>query len=385
MSAGRWRRLSLLCLGLLVAACQGNARQPIAPMATPAPVSSPTARPTATARPPTVTAHPPTATPDPPTATPTPVLRRLTEPGCCSQPFWSPDSSQVWYIDRPDERPAGIWAVPVTGEPSPALAMNRPVFFSPDATYIYYLENGQTVIERRSDGQRWTPPTQGRPVVFSPDGQSILWQVSPSTQGLFDRQPTEVWMAGLDGSDARRVLTVYGGGVADWFPDGRRLLMTGKRDRNEADRAVFVYDLESDETIELMRGERPRNVDLSPDGNWVVLMNTFSDDPAQDGIWLIRTDGSARHKLPPALFGAFAWRDAVHLLVIPMARERGSHVVWEVEVGSGASRRLTDPAVTPISIADGDWRLSPDGRWLAFVASEDWAIWVVSLPSAAQP
>lgn len=379
----------LLGLGLLLAGCQGNAQPPLSSTAAPTPDANPVQRPnptlaapTTTASPLTATPDPPTATPNPPTATPTPapVLRRLTEPGCCSQPFWSPDSQQVWYIDRPDERPAGIWGVSVTGDQAPVQVLARPAFFSPDGVFIYYLENRQTVIERRSDGQRWTPPTQGRPVLFSPDGQSILWQVSLATQGLFDRQPTEVWIGGLDGSNARPVLTVYGGGVSDWFPDGRRLLVTGKRDRNESDRAVFIYDLESGAVTELMRAQRPRNAALSPDGSWVVVMNTFSDDPAQDGIWLIRANGGARRKLPPELFGAFTWRDGTHLLVIPMALEGSSHAVWEVEASTGASRRLTDPAVTPISIADGDWRLSPNGKWLAFVAAEDWAIWVISLP-----
>ncbi len=399
MNARRPLSVALLSLGLLLAGCQGNG-QPSLPLAITAvsganPIQRPSPTvlaPTATARLPAATPELPTATPDPPTATPnpptatptpTPVLRRLTEPGCCSQPFWSPDPMQVWYIDRPDERPAGIWGVSVTGDQAPVQVLARPAFFSPDGAFIYYLENGQTVIERRSDGQRWTPPTGGRPVLFSPDDRSILWQVSPATQGLVDRQPTEIWIGGLDGKDARPVLTVYGGGVSGWFPDGRRLLVTGKRDRNEADRAVFIYDLGSGAVTELMRAQRPRNAALSPDGSWVVVMNTFSDDPAQDGIWLIRTDGGVRRKLPPELFGAFTWRDGTHLLVIPMAREQGSHVVWEVEASTGESRRLTDPAVTPISIADGDWRLSPDGKWLAFVAAQDWAIWVVSLPSVA--
>jgi Tol biopolymer transport system component len=384
MSAAR--TLALAALGLFLTACQGTAQQVIpatatsAPPIAPTPRPSPTLAPTATPIPPTATL-PATATPEPPTMTPTPApaLRRLTESGCCSQPFWSPDSQQVWYIDRPDERPAGVWGVSVEGDAVPMRIVDRPVFFSPDGAYVYYLEGGQTVIERRADGQRFTPPTQARPVTFSPDATEILWQISPQTAGFNDRQPTEIWMAALDGGDARRVFTVYGGSVADWFPDGRRLLMTGKRDPNESNRAVFVYDTESGESVELMRGERPRNVDLSPDGSWVVVMNTFSDDPAEDGIWLIRADGSERRKVDAALFGAFIWRDGEHLLVIPMQREQASHVVWEVEASSGESRRLTDPALTPISIADGDWRLSPDGRWLAFVAAEDWAIWIVSL------
>jgi Tol biopolymer transport system component len=42
-------------------------------------------------------------------------------------------------------------------------------------------------------------------------------------------------------------------------------------------------------------------------------------------------------------------------------------------------RQLTDPAVTPFKIANGDWRISPDGRYMAFVESSDKNIWVIEL------
>jgi hypothetical protein len=52
----------------------------------------------------------------------------------------------------------------------------------------------------------------------------------------------------------------------------------------------------------------------------------------------------------------------------------------EVDAAAGAARALTDPAVTPLRIAGGDWALSPDGQRLAFVSAEDRNIWILELP-----
>ena len=43
-------------------------------------------------------------------------------------------------------------------------------------------------------------------------------------------------------------------------------------------------------------------------------------------------------------------------------------------------RELTTPESTPFKIANGDWRVSPDGRYVAFVESSDRNIWALELP-----
>ena len=95
---------------LVLAGCQGERQPPtVAPSLTPntvaqAATEAPTLAPTATPDPsPTPTATPaPTATATP-TATPTPTALpqaiQLTTGGCCTQPFWSPDSQEVRFID----------------------------------------------------------------------------------------------------------------------------------------------------------------------------------------------------------------------------------------------------------------------------------------------
>jgi hypothetical protein len=69
------------------------------------------------------------------------------------------------------------------------------------------------------------------------------------------------------------------------------------------------------------------------------------------------------------------------LLVIPVEWDStaGFRVV-EIDAATGTQRPLTDPAVTPLPIGGGDWALSPDGRRIVFVSSEDRNLWLLELP-----
>jgi Tol biopolymer transport system component len=69
------------------------------------------------------------------------------------------------------------------------------------------------------------------------------------------------------------------------------------------------------------------------------------------------------------------------LLVVPFKPDSDFHELWELDAATGEARRLTDPAITPFKIANGDWRVSPDGRHVAFVESKDRNIWVIELSS----
>jgi Tol biopolymer transport system component len=46
---------------------------------------------------------------------------------------------------------------------------------------------------------------------------------------------------------------------------------------------------------------------------------------------------------------------------------------------SGASRPLTDPTVTSLKIANNDWAVSPDGRYVVFVNAADHNLWLLDL------
>ena len=131
-----------------------------------------------------------------------------------------------------------------------------------------------------------------------------------------------------------------------------------------------------------------RSPSLSPSGQWIAYYVTFAADVDQNGLWLVRSDGSERQAVPDDLFGAYQWRSCPpggecppeSLIVVPFNPDAEFHELWEFDPAAGQPKRLTDPMSTLFKIANGVWRVSPDGRYVAFVESEDRNIWVLMLP-----
>jgi Tol biopolymer transport system component len=372
-------------LNVLQATVPATQAQPsMTPSPSPAPTATPLPSPT------------PTATPIPsPTPTPMPVLRRLTQGACCTQPFWSADSQQILYIDRPgSDQPTGIWGLDVAQpEPTPELVTERIAFYSPDLTLASQIEEDTTVIQRveqppatqgsgaqgdSSSQESWTVQTGGRPVSISPGQKRITWQISDEDLPS-ERRVTQIWVANLDGSDAQMVISLPRGGFSGWISDDV-LLLSGRDTLQSEEQILFSLSLIDGSKLELARGKRLRGGLLSPDGIWLTYLVALDEDTQQNGVWLTQTDGSGKRKLERELFGAYQWRDAHRLLIIPFRPEATSHEIWELDADTGQARRLTDPEQTPFKIANGDWSVSPDGRYVAFVESQDHNIWLLRLP-----
>lgn len=309
-----------------------------------------------------------------PTPTPAPTLRQLTDGGCCVEPFWSGDG-RVLFLDRPADGPAGYWAVGLNGG-APELFTDRLGVYSPDMAYLAYPRNGQTIVERASDGATWVIPSGGREVSFSPLGDMLAWTGGQSGPP-FDTARREVWVSLVDGSQARALFSVYGGGFAGWFPDGN-LLVSGRLSQEDSFSGLWKLSVQDGTAVPIIQAGRLRGLSMSPGGSWLAYQDLFNEDPSEDGLWLVNVTTGERLKL--GLFGGYRWRDDQHLLVIPLEPEQTSHQVWQVEAASGEAQPLTDKGVTPFKIANGDWSVSPDGQHIAFVSSADNNIWLLSLP-----
>jgi murein DD-endopeptidase MepM/ murein hydrolase activator NlpD len=311
-------------------------------------------------------------------------LRQLTTGGCCTQPFWSPDSRSVLFIDRPaPTRPAGIWAVEADQPGPPWLFSNQIAFYTPDLAYRLFLQGDVTIVEllSRPAGpaeQRWEVPAGGRTVVLSPARTRIAWLVSDETVPI-ERRNAEVWIANLDGSQARAVATLPRGSILGWASE-EVLLITGRDSRQAREQVFWSLSMPDGKRIELARSDRLRGGAVSPGGAWLAYFIALSENAAQNGVWLVRTDGSQRIQLGQDLFGAYDWRDANRLLIIPFEPQASTHVFWEYDVRTHTARQLTDPTLVSFKVANNDWAVSPDGRQVVFVASRDHNLYRLLLP-----
>jgi Tol biopolymer transport system component len=335
-------------------------------------VATPTLDATATA----FAIDPPTVTPSP---TPVPPIKQLTDGGCCVQPAWSPDSQQVWFLDKPSpDAPVGIYAVridqPLT---EPFRVLDLIGLYSRDLSLVAYPEGRDTIVERLSDGERWVIPNRGHEVIFSPDGKRIAWEIE-EIDGPFDQRRTDVYLARFTGEDAVLVATVYGGGFQTWL-DEQRILFSGRPSLAVRERTLTVLGLGSNVAVDLVTAERISGITASADGSWLAYFISFNDDAARNSIWVQRTDGSEARRLD--FWGAYQWRDDARLLYIPMRQSSPDEpfVIWEYDTATDQSRPVTDAATAPIQIANGDWRVSPDGRYVVYVNSADLNLWLVEL------
>ncbi|MBN1312543.1 MAG: hypothetical protein JXB30_14100 [Anaerolineae bacterium] len=313
-------------------------------------------------------------------AVPTPVtqtLTRLTEPGCCVQPFWSADGRQVQFIDKPEHNlPTGIYGVSIDGG-TPRLVSERIGVYSIDGRYVAYLNtDGQTIVEEVATGSQAIVQNGGKYVVFSPGSQRLAWEEFVSS-GNFDQQGTSVKISNVDGSDIREVTVLYGGGIVGWLDDDT-LLLLGKNTPAEEDRVLFTLSVIDGTRIDLAVQQRMRTIRMAPGGQWIVYAVTLDPDgPEDDGLWLVSADGSQHYHLD--VFGGVQWRDETRLLVVPMDIDAPSHRLLQIDAPTGQVTPLTDPAQLPFRISGGDWSVSPTGEHIVFLNAEDQALWLLTL------
>lgn len=316
-----------------------------------------------------------------PTANPAPILQQLTDGGCCSEPFWSPDGQRILYIDHPSpDSPSGLWGVDLQGA-EPEFITDKLGIYSPDMQLRATLMNGQTIVEQLASGEQWIIHNGGRAVSFSPDGTWLAWTAGQSDPP-FDTARRQVWISHFDGSQARQVFDAIRGGFGGWFPDGR-LLVSGLVEASGSEQAYWALNLEQSfegqpNLVEIGRGGRLRQAKISTDGSWLAFLVSFSQDPAEDGIWLVDTHSGERRRLET--FGGYNWRDGQRLLVVPLDLSQPDHQLLQLDADTGQVTALTDPAMTPFKIANGDWSVSPVGDKIAFLSAEDGNFWTLEIP-----
>ena len=317
---------------------------------------------------------------------------QLTADGCCVQPSWRPDSKAMIYLDRdPRLNRTGMYVVPID-----EMDENIPLFssviasYSPDYAYRALPTTDAVALDHISwhddfdNGaeptiiRRWLLPAGADHVQVSPDETTAVWQqIDPGT--AIERWVAQVWAVDLE-SDTRRYLgSVSRGSVVGWISN-ESLLLSTRPGLESSDQTLCALSLTTFVCSEIVTAKGLRDPRISSGGEWIAYFTAFNESPQDNGIWIASADGNERRRLPPWMFGAYAWRDNTNLLVIPMRSTSAFQEFWQVNV----EKRI----VTPISgydmafkIANSDWSISPDGRHIAFVESSSRSISVMSLPN----
>jgi Tol biopolymer transport system component len=287
----------------------------------------------------------------------------------------------VLFLDKPSANdPVGIYAVDIAaGVQKPPQKAGPVGVYSQDRSLLTYLDKGRTVVEKLSSGERWVMPNDYQ-IAFAPDNQRLSWADSDDNSYTpYDQRRSDLYIAKVDGSGAVRVARVYGGGFVGWLPSGTKILLSARPSLAVRERTLSVFDLNTQASVNLVTAERISGVSVSNGGTWIAYYITFDADKSRNGIWIQRTDGTPARKIE--LWGAYQWRDDGRLLVIParVSADRAFEIL-EVDAATGQIRKLTDAAITPLQILNGDWRVSPDGRYIVYVNSMDRNLWLLELP-----
>ena len=302
--------------------------------------------------------------------------RKITPDGCCAYPAWSADGEWVLFVDRPKEgAPAGLYGVPAAGG-RVDLVTGRVGAFSSDWSLVAYPAGAMTFIERWVDGYRWSVPSGGREIYFSPDASKIAWQVGTKGIRFPDRRQRAIWIANLDGSEPRELITVHGGGFLGWL--GTEHVLVSGRLAPPDPAALWRVSVQDGAAMRLMEIERPRGVAISPNGSWIALTLAFDPQPGRNGLWALKSDGTFQERFP--VYGSYRWRADGQLLLMPMEMGQPNPALWQWNPETGDLWELAGADRVELPIESNDWQVSPGGRRLVFRSSIDGALYVLQIP-----
>jgi serine/threonine protein kinase/Tol biopolymer transport system component len=259
--------------------------------------------------------------------------------------------------------------------PGPSAGMT-PLGVSPDGANLLMMYAPGTSFS----GPLWAYPVlggsprqlgglQGRDGAWSPDGKKLFYVLG-----------SDLYLAGADGSDSRKLATVSGVAIDPaWSPDAREISFT-LRDLHDPATALWQISADGTDLHRLLPDWNKGGVECC--GKWTPNGKYFVFQAAQAGrnrvpqLWAVRETGSFLHAVshrPVELTsGTTAYRDPLP--------GKGGKKLYAV---SGFLRGELDRYDTRTKtfspylggISAGDVSFSRDGKWVAYVSYPDWTLW----------
>ncbi len=294
----------------------------------------------------------------------------------CSQPFWSPDGTRLFYIAAEDSGASDLWSVGASGGAAHMLKRNvRAASIGPNGALAYLVsESGEglslwTAVDAQSQGIRYVnahwPYASFRNgyLSFSPDGKSIgIWLES-------GHGSSELWTIPYPLGLPHRALTSENGIYPfHWMLDGHRILFGGVLPGSiGAD--LHIADLDTGEILPITKTTRDAlQPAISPDSKHIAFTVSERDfDLFQLSVadpTLKPLAASSLNELSPAY-------SPVNSQLAFVTDRTGTEQIWVKSVDEGWEHPLVSSRDLGLNWVSSfsDLSFSDDGQRLAFSAT----------------